>query len=141
MTIKVLAEKGQSHCQIARTVGVTEGTVRYHLRRQAAGAVDGRSDRPFAAEAVAGVIDAWHADHEGAKRPANIEELYEHLVADYGYTHSYRSVLRFVRARYPRPRMRTYRRVETPPGAQTQTDWAEYPRVDVGQGPEPLSRW
>jgi transposase len=24
------------------------------------------------------------------------------------------------------------------PGAQTQTDWAEYPAVDVGQGPEPL---
>jgi len=28
--------------------------------------------------------------------------------------------------------------VETPPGAQTQTDWGEYPRMDVGDGPEPL---
>lgn len=28
--------------------------------------------------------------------------------------------------------------METPPGAQTQTDWAEFPRVDVGEGPEPL---
>jgi hypothetical protein len=34
--------------------------------------------------------------------------------------------------------MRTYRRVETPPGAQTQTDWAEYPQVDLGRGPQPL---
>jgi hypothetical protein len=28
--------------------------------------------------------------------------------------------------------------VETPPGAQSQTDWGEYPRVDIGDGPEPL---
>lgn len=139
VTIRVLAEKGQNHCQIARTVGVTEGTVRYHLRRAAAGAVDGRKDRPFEAESMAAVIAAWHAERAEAPRPVNVVELYEHLVADYGYAGSYRSVLRFVRAKYPRPPMRTYRRVETPPGAQTQTDWAEYPRVDVGRGPEPLS--
>ena len=35
VTIEVLAEKGQNHCEIARTLGVTEGTVRYHLRRAA----------------------------------------------------------------------------------------------------------
>ncbi len=35
--------------------------------------------------------------------------------------------------------MRTYRRVETPPGAQTQTDWGEFSGIDVGSGPEPLS--
>jgi hypothetical protein len=29
--------------------------------------------------------------------------------------------------------------VETPPGAQTQTDWGEYPAVDLGAGPEWLS--
>ena len=42
VTIRVLAEKGQNHCEIARTVGVTESTVRYHLRRAAEGAGDGR---------------------------------------------------------------------------------------------------
>jgi hypothetical protein len=31
-------------------------------------------------------------------------------------------VLRYVRSRFARPPMRTYRRVETPPGAQEQTD-------------------
>jgi transposase len=43
-----------------------------------------------------------------------------------------------VRAKYPRPAIRTYRRVKTPPAAQTQTDWGEFPRVDVGDGPQPL---
>jgi len=43
------------------------------------------------------------------------------------------------RRRYGRPRLRTYRRVETPPGAQAQTDWGLYPRVDLGEGPQALS--
>jgi transposase len=138
VTIQVLAEKGQNHCQIARALGVTEGTVRYHLKRQAEGAEDGRKERPFKAEALAEVINCWHADRAEGRRPVNVRELWEHLVREYDYEGSYRSVLRYVRAHYPRPKMRTYRRVETPPGAQVQTDWAEYPRVDVGEGPEPL---
>lgn len=28
-TIRVLAETGQNHCEIARTLGATEGAVRY----------------------------------------------------------------------------------------------------------------
>ena len=72
------------------------------------------------------------------KRPVNVRELFEHLVSEYGYGGHYRSLLRYVRARYPKPKIRTYRRVETPPGAQVQTDWGEYPRVDVGEGPAPL---
>lgn len=137
VTIEVLDEKGEPKREIARTLGVSEGTVRYHLRRKAAGAVDGRA-KPFAAEAFAGPISSWVAAHAKDARPVNTRELHEHLRAEHGYGFSYKSVLRFVRARYPRPRIRTYRRVETPPGAQTQTDWGEFPRVDVGDGPEPL---
>jgi transposase len=139
VTIRVLAEKGQNHCQIARTVGVSEGTVRYHLRRAAEGAVDGRSQRLFEAESMAAAIAAWHEERKGDRRPVNVLELHEHLVREHGYAGSYRSVLRYVRSRYPRPKLRTYRRVETPPGAQTQTDWGEYRAVELGDGPEPLS--
>lgn len=139
LVIQVLAEKGQNHCQIARTVGVTEGAVRYHLRRAAEGAVDGRGERSFQAESMSEVIAAWHAERKDERRPVNVRDLYEHLVAEYEYGGSYRSVLRYVRRHYPRPKLRTYRRVETPPGAQVQTDWGEYPRVDLGAGPEPLS--
>jgi transposase len=64
--------------------------------------------------------------------------LYGHLVEEHGYEGSYKSVVRYVRSRWGRPAIRTYRRVETPPGAQSQTDWGEFPRVNVGQGPEPL---
>jgi transposase len=138
VTIRVLAEKGANHCQIGRAVGVCEGTVRYHLRRAAAGAEDGRRRQPRRAEGLAEVIRVWMEAHQGDRRPANLRELHEHLAAEYGYAGSYNSVRRYVRAHYPQPRRRTYRRVETPPGAQTQTDWGEYPRMDVGDGPEPL---
>ncbi len=40
-----------------------------------------------------------------------------------------RSVLRYVRARYPKPWIRTWRRAETVAGAQSQSDWGEYPRI------------
>lgn len=43
VTIEVLAAKGQNHCEIGRTLGVSEGTVRYHLRRAESGPADGRT--------------------------------------------------------------------------------------------------
>jgi transposase len=138
VTIKVLSGKGENNCQVAKLLGVSEGTVRYHLRRTASGAIDGRSNKPFRAETVAPVITAWFDEHGEDKRPVNVRDLYDHLLAEHGYPGSYMSVVRYVRAHYPRPKIRTYRRVETPPGAQTQTDWGEYPRMDVGEGPVPL---
>ncbi len=137
VTIHVLAERGESRCQIARRLGVSEGTVRYHLRR--AGVEDGRRRQPRRAEAVGEAIAVWmEATSTRGGRVANLRALYEHLVETHEYAGSYNSVRRYVRARYARPKLRTYRRVETPPGAQTQTDWGEFPRIDVGEGAEPL---
>lgn len=138
VAIEVLAEKGAGNRAIARQMGVTEGTVRYHLRRAEEGAEDGRGRQVFKAEVFAAVVGAWMEAHGDRERPVNCEELWEHLVQEHGYRGSYQSVRRYMRATYPAPRMRTWRRVETPPGAQTQTDWGEFPGVDVGEGPERL---
>lgn len=139
VTLRVLKDKGQKKTAIAATLGVTEGTVRYHLKRAASRSVDGRSNKPRKADEVSDAIAHWFEHHTDKRRPVNVQDLYEHLVEVHSYDGSYKSVLRFVRGNYPRPRIRTYRRVETPAGAQTQTDWGEFPRVDVGEGPEPLS--
>lgn len=45
MTIRTLAAKGVSKRAIARQLSLSEGTVRYHLGRQASRAIDGRSPR------------------------------------------------------------------------------------------------
>ena len=61
MTIKTLAANGQSQRAIARQLDLCEGTVRYHLRRVAAGAVDGRSRQRRHAEACREAVDHWVA--------------------------------------------------------------------------------
>ncbi len=63
---------------------ITTWTVRYHLRRRAEGAEDGRRDKRFLAESQAEVIAVWIETHGKGRRPANLKELYEHLVEEHG---------------------------------------------------------
>jgi transposase len=93
---------------------------------------------------LAQAIDHWVVQHHPGThghdpdRPVNVQALYDWLRAEHGYTGSYKSILRFGRGRYPKPRLRPFRRVETPPGAQAQVDWGEFAGIDVGDGPEAL---
>jgi len=129
MTVKEPDRRGVSRSAIARTLQVTEGAVRYHLRRQAQGAVDGRAKvhraRPWH-EAIA----TWIAG-PGEGRAVNLAALHEWLRAEHDYVGSLRSIERYVRATFPKPRLRARRRVETPPGAQGQVDWAHFPAVRI----------
>jgi predicted transcriptional regulator len=59
MTIKVLAEKGCSKAEMARLLGLPESNIRYHLKRMAAAAVDGRGLRPRKAGRLAEAIAHW----------------------------------------------------------------------------------
>lgn len=139
VTLQVLRDKGLSYREIAATLGVSEGTVRYHRKRQ--GHPDGRS-KPRKAQALAEVIDAWMRPQTGGSRdparPVNVLALFDWLRQEHAYQGSYRSVLRFLRDRYPPPRLRPFRRVETPPAAQAQVDWGEFSNLDVGDGPQTL---
>jgi transposase len=140
VTLQVLKDKGQSNRQIAAVLGVTEAAVRYHQRRQ--GCEDGRQGKPRKAAPLAHAIDHWVQTQAppgpggAAARPVNVRALHDWLVLEHGYAGSYKSVLRLVRARYPRPRLRPFRRVETPPGAQAQVDWGEFAGLELGDGPQ-----
>lgn len=136
MTIKTLKERGASASSIARTLEVTEGAVRYHLRRQAARAVDGRAGKPHRAAPWHEAIASWLGTHRDG--PINLAALHAWLAEEHGYTSSVRSVQRYVRRAFPRPARRARRRVETPPGAQAQVDWAEFRAVPFVDGPRDL---
>src|SRR5262249_26868680 len=99
-----------------------------------------RADKPQKAAPVAPAIDQWIVAHQpGAPdRPINVRALYDWLRAEQAYAGSYKSVLRWVRRQYPPPRLRPFRRVETPPGAQAQVGWGEFAGIDLGDGPETL---
>lgn len=142
VTMEVLHDKGVANTEIARALGVTEGTVRYRLERQAKGAIDGRRQKLFKAAKHAPVIEEWFRDpKDGEKKDrdeVNVVEIYDHLVEEYAYKGSYRSLLRYVKAKYPELKIRAYRRVETPEGAQAQADWVEFEGIDIGDGPQKL---
>jgi transposase len=107
---------------------VTEGAVRYHVERAVGGAVDGRSLQAPKAAKWAEVIGEWMAA-SGAK--PNLAALHDQLVREHDYDGSLRSLQRYVGKYFPKPRVRARRRVETPPGAQAQADWAEFRGVWV----------
>jgi transposase len=138
MTIRTLAERGHSNRAIARLLGVHENAVRYHRRRFAVETVDGRSRQKHLAEAYEPAISYWleQLDAEGR---LNLAALHEWLGNEHGYTGTLRSLQRYFRAHYPKPAIRARRRVETPPGAQAQADWAEFPRVLIGGRAQRLS--
>jgi len=123
---EVLVGKGKSVRSIATDLGVDESTLRYRLKRRAEAAVDGRQQQSSACDPHAEVIDAWieRQDWSGETgRPESMKSLFEILVAEHGYSGSYKAVQRFVRKRAPAPAVRPIRRVETRPGTQAQVDW------------------
>ena len=118
MTIQELARRGVSGRQIARTLEVTEGTVRYHHpRHHKTGAVDGRSQQAYLASGWHDQIADWLASCESAEEAVNLVVLHAWLAKEAGYPGSLRSLQRYVHARFPKARLRARRRVETPPGA------------------------
>jgi transposase len=130
MTIKTIFGKGVSASAVARLLGVTEGAVRYQARRMQSGAIDGRSLQPMKAEAVAGAISYWREAQGEA--PLNLAALHEWLIREHDYPGSLRSVQRYWNRHYPAARLRARRRVELPPGAQSQVDWAAFPGIVLG---------
>jgi transposase len=136
MAIQALTARGSSASSIARTLGVTEGAVRYHQRRQAAGAVDGRGGKERKAAGWHEAISVWLTERAGSA--VNLALLHAWLVEEHGFTGSERAVQRYVAEAFPAPPRRARRRVETPPGAQAQADWAEFRGVPFVDGPRDL---
>jgi IS30 family transposase len=121
--IETLASKGVAVRAIARQLGRNESSVRHHAREREESSEGGRRNNVAKCDALASEIEAWATAHSKGERPTNVSELYEWLVAARHYDGSYKAVVRWVRHRWGQPPIRTYRRVETPPGAQCQSDW------------------
>lgn len=126
----VLLDRGAGQSAVARLLGVTEGTVRYHRRRMASGALDGRALQASAAAVHAEAIEHWRSQQ--AEGGVNVAALHDWLQREHGYGGSLRSVQRYWRRRYPAPAIRARRRVETPAGAQAQVDWGHFPGLVIG---------
>lgn len=136
MVARGMRDRGTSVRQVATQLGVTEGALRYRLKRSGPEDEDGRANQPTALD---GFEDVVHGIQErlgdgrltGKGRPCQVQEIYRVLVRDHGYAGSYKAVVRHLARRYGQPRVRALRRVETPAGVQAQHDWFEV-RVPIG---------
>lgn len=140
MTIKILDQTGESRSAIARRLEVTEGAVRYRLKRLAMAMPDGRAKEPLIERlGLQAVVAAWWETQRAdlpAERMPNTELLHELLKLDHAYPGSVKSVRLYLRRHFPRPKLRPFRRVETPAGAQAQVDWSDH-RIDIGEAGGP----
>src|SRR5690554_2688063 len=143
MVAEAMIQRGVSIRHMAKQFGVREGALRYRLRRLAEGErPDGRSRQRTATdgyeEAIHGVLERLKDVRlTGEGRPAQARQVYEILTREYGFTGSYKSVVRHIRRRYGPAPVRALRRVETPPGVQAQHDWFEV-RCRIGGVQETL---
>jgi len=145
VSIITLKKRGESNRSLARRFGVSERSIRYQLKRQATGAVDRRRIKVSLVDrlGLGSVVAQWREQMVAslpADRAPSAQVLWDHLSEEYDYPGSEKSVRKYLRSHFPKPRLRPFRRIETSPGAQTQTDWVEYRLVDIGDlsGPCPL---
>ncbi len=137
VVVNRMRDRGASVRGLARHLGVTEGALRYRLKRaQEVGRSDGRARQTTALDGYAEIVEVVQerlgdGRLSGEGRPCQVRLIYEALVRDHGYAGSYQSVVRYLRRKHGPPRVRAVRRVETPPGVQAQHDWFEE-RVPIG---------
>jgi transposase len=128
-----MKELKQSNCEIARKLGVTEGTIRYHLKRQESGKIDGRKLKASELEKYADTISRWVEHYRDSSHRPVLKVLYERLKEFHGYNRSYDALRRYVRKHYPEFAQKSARlRIETPPGQLVQVDWKEDIVVEMG---------
>ena len=105
-----------SYCEIARKLGVTEGAIRYRVRRRESGAGDGRQRKPSMLDRYRDVTDQWKEDYEGERRRPTLKTLCEWLRQRHGYEGSYDALRRYIRKALPEFHKKgACVRVETPP--------------------------
>jgi len=127
VTIKQLYHQGYNISQIAKTLKINRKTVKKYLQSE------------------------HYPGYRNQNRKSQIEQYRQYLemrlkeypllssirlyeeIKERGYKAGYRMLCKFVRKIRPPREPRAYIRVETPPGKQAQVDWADFPKVILGE--------
>ena len=84
VTMDILRRQGESNQAIAKRLGITEGTVRYHLKRMDQNAKDGRSKCSFIEQLdLVEAVDFWWKEQLESlpkDRSPNVTELWTYLL-------------------------------------------------------------
>lgn len=123
-----------SNSEIARKLGVTEGAIRYRVKRDLLGKEDGRRLKPSSLERYGEVIEQWGKDYQDDRRRPTLKTFFEWLRRDQRYGGSYDAFRRYIRKHCPQfHKKRAWVRVEMPAGALSFVDWKEDLLVQMGR--------
>src|SRR6202012_4084201 len=111
-----LKKRGESNCALARRFGVSEGSIRHRLKRHVAGSADRRGKTSLIDQLGLGeAVRRWRESAlEGLPndRAPSGEALWSSLVEEHDYPGSQKSVRKYLRSHFPKPKLRAFRRVE-----------------------------
>ncbi len=126
----VLKKQRLSNVRIAEQLGVTEGAIRYQLKKAKNKKADGRKNRPSKVSVFYQQIENWinsNLDH-----PQTIKELYRMLKKFHDFSLSYDALKAYVYKHFPEYKKSGTRiRIENPPGKLFQVDWKESIKVQM----------
>lgn len=132
--IMMMKKVKYSNCEIARKLGVTEGAIRYRIKREALCSKDLRKEKASVLDGYSSVIQDWIRSYEGDRRRPTLKLLYDILHERYGYNRSYDALRRYIRKRFPAfYKKGSWVRVETPAGHLVQVDWKEDLKIQIGE--------
>jgi transposase len=115
-----------SNVEIAEKLGITEGAVRYRIKRVESGKEDGRTRRSSMLHSYQGIIGDWIEEHKDSRHRPTLKALFEQLRTYHHYAGSYDALRRYIRKYHSRFLKKGSRiRIETPPGVLMQVDWKE----------------
>ena len=143
-TILTLNAQGWSRRKIARELGLDRETVSRHLRPAAnaaistPGEVEGATSKPAISTAgKAGrksACEPWQGWIEAElEKGLSAQRIYQDLVSEKGFTHSYQSVKRCVR-RLSQAHPRRFERMECEPGEEAQVDFGRGAPIRTDDG-------
>lgn len=122
---------GMSNCELARSFGVTEGTIRYWKKRE--GKQDLRTRKPSGVRDFDDQIGSWMTAQSERLRKECMLDLYETLRTHHGFSLSYDALRRYIKKQWPAWKdEKASTRIETPPGILTQVDWKEDVKLRLG---------
>jgi transposase len=125
---------GMSNSELARRLGVSEGTIRYRLKRIRSGAKDRRSQRKSSISLFSDLIDTWVKENGEKRRRSTMKSFYGTLVNYHGCRSSYDAFRRYIRKHHPELLAKgVCIRTETPPGQLGLVDWKESIPVRLGR--------
>lgn len=123
-----------SNYEIADKLYVSEGTIRYRIKRKESGKEDCRKRKASVLDRFRAVIDQWIKDYEDSRHRPTLKTLCCWLQRNHGYKRSYDAFRRYIRKHFPEFHKKGARiRIETPAGALMFVDWKEDVLVQMGK--------